>query len=145
MHRLLDALKRIMEPPVRKKRPLIQRSMPAMLKVKPPSLPPEPTDEEAQYLTFFTDYCKRDDFISYLSKFPDDFDMTFRSKRNDAVADLEMTLNDEPSNGEEEQEEEHNKSIIENVTELVDLFESSTCMYLPKDHISLSHYASSIT
>ncbi|EFN60791.1 Coiled-coil domain-containing protein 37, partial [Camponotus floridanus] len=77
MHRLLDALKHIMEPPSKKKRPLNRRSMPITVKTTPPSLPPKPTDEEIQYLTFFTDYCKHNDFVTYRSKLPDDFDLTF--------------------------------------------------------------------
>lgn len=92
MHRLLDALKRIMEPPTRKKRPLIRRSAPITTKTKPPSRLPKPTDEEAQYLAFFTDYCRRDDFVTYRSKFPDDFDLTFQSKRDDI--EIEATFND---------------------------------------------------
>lgn len=73
MHRLLDSLKRIMEPPKKKKRPLNRRSVPIALKIKPPSLALKPTDEEIQYLTFFTDYCKHNDLITYRSKLPDDF------------------------------------------------------------------------
>lgn len=102
MHRLLDALKRIMEPSTRKTRPLIRRSVPIMIKMRPPSLLPKPTDEEAQYLTFFTDYCKRDDFVTYRSKFPDDFAFTFQSKR-----DIEIeaaTFNDVTSNRQQMQE-----------------------------------------
>ncbi|XP_025073626.1 cilia- and flagella-associated protein 100-like [Pogonomyrmex barbatus] len=83
MHRLLDALQRIMDMPTRKKRPLIRRSVPIVTKIKPPLQPSKPTDEETEYCTFFTDYCKRDDFITYRSKFPDDFDLTFQSKHND--------------------------------------------------------------
>ncbi|XP_072763361.1 cilia- and flagella-associated protein 100-like [Anoplolepis gracilipes] len=77
MHRLLDALNRIMEPPTKKKRPLSRRSMPIAVKTKPLLLLPKPTDEEIQYLTFFTDYCKHNDFVTYRSKLPDDFDLTF--------------------------------------------------------------------
>ncbi|KAL0118139.1 hypothetical protein PUN28_009069 [Cardiocondyla obscurior] len=83
MHRLLDALKRILEPPAKKKRPVIRRSAPITLKTRPMSRLLKPTDEEAQYLTFFTDYCRHDDFVTYCSKFPDDFDLTFLSKRDD--------------------------------------------------------------
>ncbi|XP_029162095.1 cilia- and flagella-associated protein 100-like [Nylanderia fulva] len=78
MHRLLDALKRIMEPPTKKKRPLSRRSVPLTVKTKPPSLPPKATDEEIQNLEFFTNYCKqRNNFVTYRSKLPDDFDLTF--------------------------------------------------------------------
>lgn len=81
MHRLLDALKRIMEPPTKKKRPLSRRSVPLTVKTKPPSLLPKTTDEEIQNLEFFTNYCKqRNNFITYRSKLPDDFDLTFQSK-----------------------------------------------------------------
>ncbi|EZA61449.1 Coiled-coil domain-containing protein [Ooceraea biroi] len=145
MLRLLDELKRIMEPPPRKKRPLIQRSAPAALRAKPPSLPPQPTDEEAQYLTFFTDYCKRDDFVAYRSKFPDDFDLTFQSKRRGDAEVEATTSNEAPSNREQEQEEDNKATIIENVTESVDLFENSSCVYVRKDRISLTRYASSVT
>lgn len=75
MHRLLDALKRIMEPPAKKKRLLTRRSVPTTVKTKPLLLQPKPTDEEIQYLTFFTDYCKHNDFVAYRSKLPDDFDI----------------------------------------------------------------------
>ncbi|XP_011698548.1 PREDICTED: coiled-coil domain-containing protein 37-like [Wasmannia auropunctata] len=102
MHRLLDALKRIMEPPTKKKRPLIRRSVPITAKMRLPSRLPKPADEEVQYLTFFTDYCKRDDFITYLSKFPKDFDLTFQSKRDDI--EIETTINDVSPSREQMQE-----------------------------------------
>lgn len=95
MHRLLDALKRIMEPPARKKRPLVRRSEPVAARVRPPSRLLTPTDEEAQYLTFFTDYCRRDDFVAYRSRFPDDFDLTFEGRRDDA--ETATSLNDAAS------------------------------------------------
>ncbi|XP_012529142.1 cilia- and flagella-associated protein 100 [Monomorium pharaonis] len=82
MHRLLDTLKRIMEPPTKKKRPLIRRSVPITTKTRLPLRLPKPTDEEVQYLTFFTDYCKQDDFVTYRFKFPHDFDLTFQRKHN---------------------------------------------------------------
>lgn len=40
----------------------------------------EPTEEEMQYLTFFTDYCKTEDFTTYRPQFPDDFDLTFKKQ-----------------------------------------------------------------
>ncbi|KYN44155.1 Coiled-coil domain-containing protein 37 [Trachymyrmex septentrionalis] len=96
MHRLLDALKRLMEPPASKKRPLIRRSVPIITKLKPPLLSPKPTDEEIQYLTFFTDYCRlRDDFVTYRSKFPDDFNLTFQSKRDDKEKEEEEETTEE--------------------------------------------------
>nr|XP_012216499.1 PREDICTED: coiled-coil domain-containing protein 37-like [Linepithema humile] len=88
MHRLLDALKRIMEPPARKRRPLIRRSAPVVAKIKPPPVALKPTTEEAQYLAFFTDYCRRDDFVAYRARFPDDFDLTFRRKRDDVETEM---------------------------------------------------------
>lgn len=103
MHKLLNALKRIMEPPRRKKRPLIRRSVPITTKTRLPSRLLKPTDEEVQYLTFFTDYCKRDDFVTYRSKFPDDFDLTFQSKRDDIE---EETFNDVPTSREQMREKE---------------------------------------
>lgn len=108
MHRLLDALKRIMEPPSRKKRPLIRRSVPITTKTRPPSRLPKPTDKEAQYLTFFTDYCRRNDFVMYRSKFPDDFDLTFQSKRGDIEIEI-ATFNDVSSSREQMQEKEEEK------------------------------------
>ncbi|KAG5318404.1 CP100 protein, partial [Pseudoatta argentina] len=96
MHRLLEALKRVMELPVSKKRPLIRRSVPIITKMKPPLRLSRPTDEELQYLTFFTDYCRvHDDFVTYRFKFPDDFDLTFQSKRED-IKD-KTTFNDTSS------------------------------------------------
>lgn len=88
MHRLLADLKRIMEPPVKKKRPLTQRSAPIVTLAKPEAVSPKPTSEEADYLTFFTDYCKHLDFTAYRSQFPDDFDLTFRSKREDTETEI---------------------------------------------------------
>jgi len=157
MHRLLDALKRIMELPIKKKRPLVQRSTPIVLEEKPPSVALEPTDEEAQYLTYFTDYCdKRDDFVEYRSKFPDDFDLTFQTKHNIKIGMSSMenlgqiqeeNIKEENIQEENIQEEKgnhlKNKSTInENVTESADLFYS---VYIPKDRISLPRYASSVT
>lgn len=40
----------------------------------------EPTEEEMQYLTFFTNYCKTEDFTTYRPQFPDDFDLTFKKQ-----------------------------------------------------------------
>ncbi|KAG7210422.1 hypothetical protein KM043_011954 [Ampulex compressa] len=85
MHRLLGALKRIMEPPATKRRQIMWRSTPVQQKAKPTPPPPEPTDEEMQYLTFFTDYCKQKNFSAFRSQFPDDFDLTFETKRPDTL------------------------------------------------------------
>ncbi|KYN11959.1 Coiled-coil domain-containing protein 37 [Trachymyrmex cornetzi] len=105
MHRLLDALKRVMELPASKKRPLIRRSVPIITKTKPPLHLPKPTEEEIQYLTFFTDYCRlRDDFVTYRSKFPDDFNLTFQSKRDDI--ENKTIFNDVSSSREQMQEKE---------------------------------------
>ncbi|XP_011050898.1 PREDICTED: uncharacterized protein LOC105143978 [Acromyrmex echinatior] len=105
MHRLLEALKRVMELPVSKKRPLIRRSVPIIIKMKPPLRLSKPTDEELQYLTFFTDYCRvHDDFVTYRSKFPDDFDLTFKSKQDDIKN--KTILNDTSSNQKEKEKEE---------------------------------------
>ncbi|XP_076657328.1 cilia- and flagella-associated protein 100 [Halictus rubicundus] len=81
MHRLLDSLKRVMEPPAIKSRPLVWRSEPATQRARATPPPPVPTDEEWQYLTFFTNYCHDEDFTEYRVKFPDDFDLTFQSKQ----------------------------------------------------------------
>ncbi|XP_018403544.1 PREDICTED: cilia- and flagella-associated protein 100-like [Cyphomyrmex costatus] len=103
MHRLLDALKRVMEPPASKKRPLNRRSVPITTKIKPPLHLPKPTDKEVQYLTFFTDYCRHDDFVTYRSKFPDDFNLTFQSKRDDTEIET-MIFNDVFSSRDQMQE-----------------------------------------
>lgn len=93
-----------MEPPTKKKRPLVRRSTPIAKKIKPPPVSVKPTTEEAQYLTFFTDYCKREDFVAYRARFPDDFDLTFRSKREIDIEAEAQTSNDVSSNVEERQE-----------------------------------------
>lgn len=112
MHRLLDALKRVMEPPVSKKRSLIRRSVPIITKMKPPPYLPKPTDEEIQYLTFFTDYCRlRDDFVTYRSKFPDDFNLTFQSKRDDI--EIKTIFDDTSSSREQKQEKEEEEKVEE--------------------------------
>lgn len=107
MHRLLDALKRIMEPSSRKKRPLIRRSVPITTKTRTPSRLPKPTDEEAQYLTFFTNYCKND-FVTYRSKFSDDFDLIYQSKHGDIEIEA-ATFNDVSSTREQEKETEERR------------------------------------
>nr|XP_031832991.1 uncharacterized protein LOC116427140 [Nomia melanderi] len=90
MHRLLASLKRVMEPPAIKRRPLVWRSEPASQRAKPAPPPPAPTDEEWQYLTFFTDYCSQQDFAAYRSRFPDDFDLSFQPRRREhAPEDIE--------------------------------------------------------
>lgn len=109
MHRLLDALKRIMEPPRKKTRPLVRRSTPVAIKTKPPAVSPKPTTEEAQYLAFFTDYCKRDDFVAYRAKFPDDFDLTFQSKRDDI--DIETRISNDVSSNMEKQEGQSRSTV----------------------------------
>lgn len=141
-----------MEPPITKKRPLVRRSAPIVSKMKPVSLLLQPTDEEIQYLTFFTDYCKRDDFIAYRTKFPDDFDLSFKSKRagtsiNEATTLVTETITDERSmvEGENDEEKRNERTNGENVTESTDLFENSSYVNVPKDRLSLTHYASSIT
>ncbi|CAK9801882.1 Cilia- and flagella-associated protein 100 [Anthophora plagiata] len=102
MHRLLASLKRVMEPPVTKRRSLMWRSIPSFQRAKPIPPPPEPTDEEAQYLTFFTNYCKQEDFTTYRSQFPDDFDLTFQARRLES----EEALGEEEEEMEEEEESE---------------------------------------
>ncbi|KAI4491877.1 hypothetical protein M0804_003269 [Polistes exclamans] len=80
MHQLLDALTRIMQMPIISKRQLKWRSTPIYEKMEKVASYVEPTEEEMQYLTFFTNYCKHEDFTKYQSKFPDDFDLTFQTK-----------------------------------------------------------------
>lgn len=85
MHRLLASLKRAMEPPPIKRRPLMWRSIPTSQRIKETSPQLEPTEEEIQYLTFFTNYCKAEDFVAYRSQFPDDFDLTFQPRRRETI------------------------------------------------------------
>ncbi|KOC69388.1 Coiled-coil domain-containing protein 37 [Habropoda laboriosa] len=106
MHRLLASLKRVMEPPVTKRRPLMWRSTPSIQRAKPIPPPPEPTDEETQFLTFFTNYCKQEDFTTYRSQFPDDFDLTFQARRLDASGS-EETVDEEEEEEEESEEEDY--------------------------------------
>ncbi|XP_076391290.1 cilia- and flagella-associated protein 100 [Megachile rotundata] len=89
MHRLLDSLKRAMEPPIIKKRPLMWRSVPLGQRVKEIPAPLEPTEEEKQYLAFFTEYCKDEDFEAYRSLFPDDFDLSFEPRRRETIPEEE--------------------------------------------------------
>lgn len=80
--------------------------MPITTKMRPPSRLPKPTDEEAQYLTFFTNYCKND-FVTYRSKFPDDFDLIYQSKRGGIQ--IEAAFNDISSTREQEKETEERR------------------------------------
>lgn len=80
MHQLLSMLKRIMQPPKAKKRPLIRRSAPIVTKAKSLVPLPEPTTQETRHLAFFTDFCKCENSQAYRSKLPDDFDPTFQGK-----------------------------------------------------------------
>lgn len=102
MHRLLADLKRIMEPPVKKKRPLTPRSPPVVTWTRPEAVSPMPTSKEADYLAFFTDYCKHEDFTEYRSEFSDDFDLTFRSKREDTETQVTNDTTKSVSNYEQE-------------------------------------------
>ncbi|XP_076753331.1 cilia- and flagella-associated protein 100 [Xylocopa sonorina] len=105
MHRLLAALKRVMEPPMIKRRPLMWRSIPRHQKAKPKPPPPEPTEEEMQYLIFFTNYCKQEDFTIYRSQFPDDFDLTFQEKRIEPAKSEESNEDGEGDNCDEKNDE----------------------------------------
>lgn len=144
MHRLLDMLKRILESPKRKKRPLVRRSEPVTTRTKLLLGLPKLTNEEIQYLTFFTDCCKRD-FVTYHSKLADDFDLTFQRKYDYNVE--ATTFNDASSSrvqrlSEKEDEEERLRReneciIIENVTESAHLFENSSRTYTRKDIVSV--------
>lgn len=87
MLRLLDSLTRIMQRPIITKRQLKWRSKPIYEKTEKVASYAKPTEEEMQYLTFFTSYCKLEDFAEYRSKFPDDFDLTFKAK-NQEVSEI---------------------------------------------------------
>ncbi|XP_076235040.1 cilia- and flagella-associated protein 100 [Calliopsis andreniformis] len=108
MYRLLAAMKRIMEPPVTKGRPLTWRSRPTVQKVKAKPPPPVPTDEEMQYLTFFTKYCPQEDFTEYRSQFPDDFDLSFQPRRRPVQSESEVSENEEKVSSEASEEDEAN-------------------------------------
>ncbi|XP_029045393.2 uncharacterized protein LOC114877241 isoform X2 [Osmia bicornis bicornis] len=103
MHRLLASLKRAMEPPPIKRRPLMWRSIPTSQRIKETSRRLEPTEEEVQYLTFFTKYCKAEDFVAYRSQFPDDFDLTFQTRRRETILE-----DDEESSENEGKEDNEN-------------------------------------
>ncbi|KAL2725169.1 coiled-coil domain-containing protein 38-like [Vespula squamosa] len=83
MLRLLDSLIRIMQRPIITRRQLKWRSEPIFEKTKRVASYADPTEEEMLYLTFFTNYCKRDDFTKYRTRFPDDFDLTFKVKKQE--------------------------------------------------------------
>ncbi|KOX74378.1 Coiled-coil domain-containing protein 37, partial [Melipona quadrifasciata] len=91
MIQLLVSLQRAMEPLPIKRRPLMWRSIPRSQRLKSIALALEPTEEEMQYLIFFTDYCKQEDFTAYRAQFPDDFDLTFQDKRPELVKNIEVT------------------------------------------------------
>ncbi|XP_024940876.1 cilia- and flagella-associated protein 100 [Cephus cinctus] len=93
MHRLLAALQHIMEPPKPKKRSLVKRSAPIEPKIKEMPPAPPPTDEEMQILTFFTGYCPQENYENYRNQFPDDFDLTFRSRGYDLHENISQTDN----------------------------------------------------
>ncbi|XP_043258569.1 uncharacterized protein LOC122400900 [Colletes gigas] len=95
MLRLLASLKRVMKPPAIKMRPLMWRSEPTTQRAKPKPPPPEPTHEEWQYLTFFTNYCKQEDFTTYRSQFPDDFDLTFQHRRRNSSENSETIVDED--------------------------------------------------
>lgn len=138
MHRLLDTLKRIMQPPIRKKRPLARRSVPIPPKAKPLAPAAHLTNEQIQFLVFFTDHCKSDDFeAAYRAKLPEDFDLTFQSR--DVEPKIDATLDQEQEEEKEEEEEMEVKEeiVVENVTEFADLFENSSCVYIPKKIVSV--------
>lgn len=94
MRQLLEALKRIMEPPMEKKRPLRWRSAPILREIKHKAANPKPTEEELQYLTFFTKYCAKDDFLEYRSQFLDESRSKIDSKSREDVH-TDVILDDE--------------------------------------------------
>nr|XP_034180476.1 uncharacterized protein LOC117604486 [Osmia lignaria] len=106
MHRLLASLKRAMEPPPIKRRPLMWRSIPTSQRIKETSRRLEPTEEEVQYLTFFTKYCKAEDFVAYRSQFPDDFDLTFQPRRRETI----LEDDEESSENEDKEDKEDNEN-----------------------------------
>lgn len=95
MHRLLSMLKRIMEPPKTKKRPLVRRSTPITARTKLLLPTAQPTVQETRHLEFFTDFCKCDKSQEYRPKLPDDFDPTFQSKGIDIQVESTTLADDE--------------------------------------------------
>lgn len=76
-----------MEPPKPKKRqPVTRTAPPTVSKAKAISpKPPEMYEEQMVFLNFFTNYCKLDEPEAFESQFPDDFDLSFKSRRPIAV------------------------------------------------------------
>lgn len=81
MHRLLAALKRVMEPPKPKKRQLMRRSAPKQQKLKTVAPMPPPTEDERQFLNFFTNYCPQDDHNAFRAQFSDELNLLLKNKQ----------------------------------------------------------------
>ncbi|XP_012259009.2 cilia- and flagella-associated protein 100-like [Athalia rosae] len=106
MRRLLAALVRIMEPPITRQRKLMYRSAPVEVKKKVTPPPTPPSNEELVWLTYFTNYCERDDHHDFRSQYPDDFDLTFKPRGQRGVAKHEVKVEDEEEDESENDDEE---------------------------------------
>ena len=95
MHRLLAALKRIMEPPKPRKRQLMCRSTPKQPKPKPVIQLPPLTEEEKTYLHFFTNFYPRDDSNAFRDQFPVDFNNFFKAKRTQRASSVQESKEEE--------------------------------------------------
>lgn len=124
MRRLLAALVRIMEPPLTKQRKIMYRSAPLELKRKTTPPPTPPSNEELVYLTYFTNYCEKDDHHDFRSQYPDDFDLTFKPriqrqprKHDDDGEEVEIKREAEGDKEEKKREKEKEEEDDENSEE----------------------------
>lgn len=70
-----------MEPPKPKKRQLMRRSAPKQQKSKIDTPLQPPTEDEKQFLNFFTNYCPQDDHNSFRAQFSDDLNRLLKNKQ----------------------------------------------------------------
>ena len=71
-----------MEPPKPRehRKPAMRATRP--MELKPKAIAPQPTLPcEDEILAFFTNHCKLDDPASFESQFPDDFDLSFKTRK----------------------------------------------------------------
>ncbi|XP_003400861.1 uncharacterized protein LOC100647161 [Bombus terrestris] len=124
MQRLLVSLQRAIEPPPIKRRPAMRRSTPKTQRLKSIPPPPKPTEQEMQYLIFFTNYCKQEDFTAYRDQFPDDFDLTFQDKCSESIksAGSENYREEEDNSQRDSKSQRESKETLQdfNITENVD-------------------------
>lgn len=77
-----------------------------------------------QYLIFFTNYCKQEDFTAYRDQFPDDFDLTFQDKCSESIksAGSENDREEEDNSQRDSKSQEESKETLQdfNIAENVD-------------------------